>query len=434
MVLVGNDDVFHLEPGEQLGNSGRCILQYFYGYDHDQYMRYRKPTTMQAALGQYFTPEPIAALLAARIPRTVSSVLELGAGDGALAMAVRARLPHVHMTLVEIDGGLRRKLRCRLKNATLVAADVMDVDQIGERLAAVTYAATIGNPPFTFRAIPERTDELVGRYGLLCSSGGHWHRSDLVFVHESIERLQPGGTMAMILSSPLLTQTLGTGFRRRLLSEFSNVVVTELPRWLFGIEVQTFMVSGRRKAPERSASVVLNRVDSSGAPVGQIEISRGKALQRMDYGFHQASVELGTGSNHSKRLSDIDAVIIRGSRSHVQLSAAGMQHLHTSDFDIESTRFRLPKLSCGDLRMAEAGDIVIPRVGSRCLLRQGIVDSGSMPYSESVYRLRVPRRWRRAVFETLSGEVGIRWRQLNAHGACAKHLTITDLLAMPLAA
>lgn len=79
-------------------------------------------------------------------------------------------------------------------------------------------------------------------------------------------------------------------------------------------------------------------------------------------------------------------------------------------------------------------DILLPRVGTRCIDRHALVVKGQRHYTEAVYRLRVPVRHHAQVADWVLSEAGTEWRRAAARGSCAKHITVAALMEMPVPA
>lgn len=396
-------------------------------------MRYRKPSTHSETLGQFFTPPEIASLLAATLRRTPETLLELGAGKGALVEAVSTRFPGAHSTLVEVDpllvAQLRRKFRGNrvIRENVLTGANRLPLDQ--------DYAAVIGNPPYGEFAVTANDQVALRNQFPGCDRGG-WVRQDLAFLHESWTRVAHGGEMALLLAAPIVSDRAFVEVRRWLLSQAGHVTAIELPELTFeGAEVGTYLLTvGHRGRGRRANSVMVDRYLGDGCYEGKMEISTQAAIDRMDYRYHAIRGTAGGRWDGATTLDSLGVHVVRGSRSHAQFSQKQIPHVHTSDFTVESARMRLERHVELGVQLAEAGDILVPRVGSRCLLREAMVVSGKRPISEAVYRIRAPKAQRTRVFDAIAGESGRLWRMAHARGSCAKHLTVHDLLRLPVSA
>ena len=395
-------------------------------------MRYRKPRTRGDSLGQFFTPVEVASLLAAGLTKTPGSILELGAGRGALVSAVLARFPDARATFVELDGSLLRYLRRAYGEHRVLGGDVLA--QLGRMRLEDAYETVVGNPPFGEFAVKAGEQPALRSRFPGCDRGG-WMRQDLAFLHESWSRIAPGGEMAILLASPIISDPAFADVRRWLLSDAGYASVCELPEKTFeDAEVGTHLLTIRHRGRGRRArSVLLDRYLGNGLHQGRIEISVEAAIQRMDYRFNEIRAIAGKRWSKSPSLESLGAHVVRGSRSHGEFEEAGIPHIHTTDFTDDTVRMRLGRYQAEGIQLARTGDILVPRVGSRCLLREAMVVSGTQPITEAVFRLRVKPASRSRVFDALASKSGRLWRQAHARGSCAKHLTIGDLLRLPVA-
>lgn len=394
-------------------------------------MRYRKLRTRGDTLGQFFTPAEIASLLARGLKQAPDSVLELGAGHGALASAVLSRFPNTQATLVELDGRLLRHLRQTYVGHRVLGGDVLT--QLERMHLNDAYETVIGNPPFGEFAVNANDQVALRNRFPGCDRGG-WVRQDLAFLHESWSRVAAGGEMAIVLASPIICDPAFLDVRRWLLSEAGHASVCELPENTFeDAEVGTYLLTLRHRGRGRRArSVLLDRYLGDGRHQGRIDISVEAAIQRMDYRFNEIRVIAGKKWSKAPSLESLGAHIVRGSRSHGDFEQAGIPHIHTTDFTNDSIRMRLGRHQAEGVQLARTGDILVPRVGSRCLLREAMIVSGTQPITEAVFRIRVTPPNRSRVFDSLGSKSGRLWRQAHARGSCAKHLTIGDLFQFPV--
>lgn len=403
-------------------------------------MRYRHPTSRKAKLGQYFTPPPLAAALAAALKPT-DSILELGAGNGALLRAVLARFPNVATTAVELDRTLLPALERIGDSPRVIRADVLNSARLERHLGHAAFRSAIGNPPFgegpASRAAPDLRREFPE------TDRGGWIRRDLVFLWESWRRLAVGGTLAMIVASPIICDPAFQCIRAFLAAQCSRLEISELDddesgeRPFGGVEVHTFLLVAQKASRNRPGrEALLHRSTIDGRRISSMPLARTQAEStRWDYQYHRTLAELGNRARNAPTLAEMGGSVIRGSRSHTDFEQAGILHVHTNSFSDETTRIYLKRYSDHvQLNLSEPGDILVPRVGSRCLLRQAMIMRGQAPYTEAVYRIRVERRYRRRVLAVLESTFGKLWRRVHARGSCARHLTVDTLLSMPIPA
>jgi len=225
--------------------------------------------------------------------------------------------------------------------------------------------------------------------------------------------------------------------RQRLLRECSTLRVLELGSGAFpDAQVEAFVVIAKKKRiSERGRAVTLSLATADGRITSAMEISRPEASIRWDFSYHAAMKQMGAAKLQGPTLANLGAKIVRGSRTRAQFVFAGQAHIHTSAFDSGTTRMRLSQRGWhSGLTVAESGDVLIPRVGTRCLLRQAVVESGFSPITEAVYRIRIPDKYRDQVLNALEAPVGQLWRFTHARGSCARHLAVGDILSMPISA
>jgi hypothetical protein len=128
----------------------------------------------------------------------------------------------------------------------------------------------------------------------------------------------------------------------------------------------------------------------------------------------------------------IGGKIYRGNLSRNTLLQQQVPHFHTTSFPVSENEVTLDSDVQDGLPFAREGDILLARVGSRCLDRQVIVKSGKRAITDCVYRLQLPEETVHTAMASLTSTHGKLWRQMNAKGACAKYLTKESILSMPL--
>ena len=160
-------------------------------------------------------------------------------------------------------------------------------------------------------------------------------------------------------------------------------------------------------------------------------ISKEEALQRMDYSYYR-------WKSHQKCpglcpvLGDMGVEIKRGRSSKKVLSNAGIKFFHTSSFSLSSPTVKLENSFLPGELIAEPGDILISRVGKRCIGRVALLESGTQVISDCIYRLRTPAKYREIIWKALVSKEGKKWMEAHAHGVCSRCLSKKDLLDFPI--
>ncbi|AFQ47017.1 methyltransferase [Burkholderia cepacia] len=399
-------------------------------------LRFRQAKTRAEKLGQVPTPPSIAQLLASSVPADARRILDLGAGKGALAGSVLRRCLKSRALLVDIDAQAMSRLEDIAPSRTTTAnLDVLRSPIVPQlRVGRSRPDVVVSNPPYAMARLGKASIDRVRCIFPEVQDQGGWLRSDVVFAAHAWSLLGRNGSFALIVASPIVTQPAFASVRRQLISGLSNLTVTQLePKTFEKAEVDAFLITGR-KTPSRGQNVTLQRCSQDGVVVGERAISIEDAMRRMDFGYHEAMTTMNADARHViGTLATLQAAVIRGSRSKNQYAGMGLQAFHTSHFTTDAEELHLTGGQDG-FQNAYRGDILVARVGSRCLTRQARVTAGEGLFTDCVYRIRVPDAHRALVWSTLNSDFGREWRQAHAVGNCAKHLTVGTLLTMPVLA
>jgi len=255
--------------------------------------------------------------------------------------------------------------------------------------------------------------------------------TEIIFIAQNLRLLRVGGELAVIVPDRLATHHDYSDLRHALLENHGLHRVVQLPDQFFSrTEARThiFYLCKSQKCPD---AIALSGALPGGELLPEVFISSRDAIERLDYSFHSG---LQGGVSGQPTLFSLGAGVIRGALTHRQCKEQRMAYFHTTDFK----RFPDGAVSYpeyGDLPerwVAHPGDILLPRVGARCLHYAARVVSGTPILSDCVFRVRVPPEQHDAVWRALTAPQGIRWRQLAAHGVCARVLSKQSLLDMPL--
>ncbi|MFY0678398.1 MAG: SAM-dependent DNA methyltransferase [Neptuniibacter sp.] len=384
-------------------------------------------------LGQYFTPTLIAQSLVEQFTLPIKQVLELGAGEGSLGKALIHSHPNATYIGVEKDPETAQKCQNSLIDQKIITADVLNESHEAWLNDIDTVDTILGNPPFIETNLTLNTSALLSRQFPGFKLRTKKARAELLFLAHSLNKLKLNGQASFILPEIFFTSEIYRDFRRSLLLNFSDISVLELPETIFqGIEVNTCILSFT-KTKSKNSSVWLGKLDASGLITHRLKINVENAITRMDFNFHNLLSTKGFDpENNIVTLQSIGTMLKRGSGSKTAIKDKALHYFHTTSFPKSSQSIRLGNQRVDHFRYAEAGDILIPRVGSRCLEKQVLVESGQRTITDCIYQLKVPEQYIDQVLRTLDSDFGKAWRKHNAKGSCAKYLTNSSLLHMPL--
>jgi hypothetical protein len=398
-------------------------------------LRYRNPRDNADWLGQVFTPKHIAKLLVNSLPadqRRVRQIVDLGAGEGILTTSALTRFKHAKALLVEVDRRYAKSLQ-RLTKSGKFSIQVAQADALSSAWEIPASSDLIlSNPPYGAIAVTPEIQRVLEHSGLDVPVNGGWVRGDAAFTARAWDISGHGSRLGLIVASPIIRDAACRKLRTKLVSELSGLCVTQLDERTFqNAEVRAFLMTGQR-ASNRRRNVLLRKALADGTIIDEMAVSHSAAILNLDIDFHRSLARLGLNIDDiAETLGSIGASIARGSRSQTDFASLGLSAFHTTDFqDIENEVVLLGARK--GYKSAKLGDILIPRVGSRCLAKQARVVGGEGLFTDCIYRLTVNRRAFSRVWKTLTSSFGTEWRLANAGGNCAKYITVPTLLSMPV--
>lgn len=379
---------------------------------------------------QYYTPEPASRLLVDLLDMEgVASIADLGVGRGQLLREAHARWNCAALLGADIDPVNILHAQACLPGARCRHADALDPDlltHLGIPQDSVDVA--VGNPPYRDLEWSPRIETILARVGLSDCVPQKRLRSEIVFIAQNLNLLRPGGTLAVIVPDTLATGHVYEPFRRALWQRHGLYRSVRLPdRFFSGTEARTHIFY-LRKGGNAPVRITLMKADFSTSVPERRETPGDDAVYRLDINY------LRLRDYPGPTLADLGARLHRGTLSHKACRELDAAHFHTTDFLHHPSGHvrgsRMPDVP--PAWTANRGDILLPRVGARCLEHVAEVTRGRIVISDCVYALTVPEAWRRIVFRSLASPQGRAWRREMAHGVCARVLSKRDLLEMPL--
>jgi adenine-specific DNA methylase len=228
-------------------------------------MKFKSDQSYDKLRGGYYTPKPVAAFLTRwALAAGATSLLEPSCGDGVfLESALENPYPPALIHGVELDpqeAALAQNVLGQPAEKRRVYP--MDYLQFAVELdLAVKYEAVTGNPPyiryqFLEPLMQDRAQAMYKRHGLAFTK----HMNAWVpFVIDGIDRLTPGGRLAMIIPSELLNVIHAGALREFLLRECSKILVIDPLELMFTDALQgTVLLLAEKRAEQRTDEALLS--------------------------------------------------------------------------------------------------------------------------------------------------------------------------------
>ncbi|MGY6273931.1 N-6 DNA methylase [Methylomonas sp. MgM2] len=383
--------------------------------------------------GCYYTRNRVSDLLISQLQtHQPEHILDLGAGHGALLIAARRRWPNALLHAVEPHGQGHAFLRMRFPGINSQRLDGLDLhleQTLG--LEASSMDVAVCNPPYLQFANQAKFHSLFTEANLPSCLQFSTLSTDLVFLAQNLRLLKNQGELGIIVPDGLLTNHCFQLLREDLLSQHQLCSIIQLPEHIFHHTEARTHILVVRKHGTTTRTLALHRADRDGTIVESIQVNSADLVKRMDFQFwnwQQQDTKSST-SLIGLTLAELGAEIKRGLSTKNDYERAGVEYFHTSHFRHHGHYIDLPSapLSATGL-IAAQGDLLLARVGKRCIGHVGLVSHGHLPITDCVYRIRVAEPYRIPVLAALSGSSGQHWLKAYAHGVCAQVISKTDLL------
>lgn len=221
--------------------------------------------------GGYYTPPPIARLLARWAVSDDATVLEPSCGEGEIVEAAAQRATRGNVVAVELFADEAVIARSRGAGRTVVHTGDF-FEWFADKMPLGEFDAAVGNPPFLrFHTFPEehreRAFELMRHEGL---SPTRLTNAWVPFVVAATMSLRPGGRLAMVLPAELLQVTYAAELRAYLARKYRRIIIATFRTLLFeDAEQETVLLFGIRD-------------DSGNARMKWIELGGLKDLDEID--------------------------------------------------------------------------------------------------------------------------------------------------------
>ncbi|MCT4645246.1 MAG: N-6 DNA methylase [Carboxylicivirga sp.] len=373
-------------------------------------------------LGRFYTDNAISELLVNQLDNTAPKhILDLGVGDGSLLSAALNKWQDASYSAVDIeDKSFDESLQINF-----LKKDVLNnSSEITIELSDSEVDIAICNPPYTRIKSKEQYNSLFKEIGFINSLNLKYITTDLLFLAFNLSLLKDNGQLGIILPDTLITSSDFKNFRKDVL-KYDITTIIELPGKIFRkTEAKTYiLIINKSKSNSDFTNLLLS--NKSGQVENQISVSKAKLIGRMDYTFNlYTSLTVDDGVS----LNDLGAVIKRGKLSGKLLRNKGKAFFHTSDFTQQKNVSFTNNKQEENETFANKGDVLLARVGSRCLGKFCVVESGRIEISDCILKVTLSLEYVTPFVNALSSDYGKSWFKAYSHGVCAKLISKKDLL------
>lgn len=389
------------------------------------------------SLGRFYTQDLFSTLLINNIKRKApKTVLELGVGGGALIKAAYERWQHAEFYGTDIDSKSIKRITTEMPFVKIQKVNGLS-NNISKKLNINVGSIDIAvcNPPY-LKIQNEKHYESLFEESML-SSCNNLQRltSDIIFLAQNIALLKNRGELGIILPDSLIT---GHEFRLLRESLFENHRINsiiQLPDKVFPkTEARTHIIL-LQKGLSSPDQVPIYKASIDGTCNNFIQVNSNEAAVRMDFDHHSWK-QNNTDTKKFYTLSDLKVEIKRGTDSYHDLRNLHKVHFHTTHFKNSPNHklvlSSLTKRKNTQSLIAKEGDILLARVGKRCIGKSLFVKSGEVPISDCVYRIRADKKYRSKIFKALLSDRGQQWLKTTAHGVCSQVVSKIDLEKFPV--
>jgi len=318
---------------------------------------------------QFFTAQPVSDMMVSMFQQnTPNRVIDLGVGHGSLLYAAYSRYDKADFYAVDIDKNVISKISERLPFVNILHIDGLSKGlskQMRIKIGSVDIA--VCNPPY-YRL--DKTPELKNLFrevSLNNSAKLPKFTSDIVFLAQNLQMLKQKGELGIILPDSVFTGHEFIRFREDLLSNHNIRGIIQLPDKIFKkTEARTHILLMEKHGSSQN-KISLYQSDFSGNIGEAMPIPADDLLNRMDYSYY-AWRQHNKYSTDMITLDDLKVEIKRGRKTKKYLQENRIPFFHTTSFPPGSeTKVEFKSNSAFNDVFAEPGDILIARVGKRCI-------------------------------------------------------------------
>ena len=403
-------------------------------YLNKKYGNHKKvPSDMSPRLNfkQFFTPQKYSQVMIDALNiKTPKKIIDLAIGGGSLLVEAIKKWKDATYYGNDIDKTCCKNICENHDNIKkCFNEDIFERNSISKiRKKTGKVDLCVGNPPFDLIKQDKNIREILKNNNLDKLYKSDFIPAEVIFILQCFEILSKDGTLALILPDGFFVNSYLEKFRDFLITNYKIEKIVELPSNIFKkTDAKTHILILNKSKPSNDISITLIK------DLNSIQITKEQAINRMDYNFYS----IANKYNKYKNISNLDIEFVRGKSKYLIKNIKYNHILHTTSFsngNIVSNNLRTTKqlLKYKD-KIAQAGDIIIARVGSSCLGKVGMVEKGYFVATDCVFIIRVKDiKMRNDIFKLLQSKDGQEWIKANSKGVAAKHITLKDIKKFPI--
>lgn len=387
-------------------------------------------------LGRYYTRDNISKLLVDNLDYVYAkNILELGIGDGTLTRAASERWKVAKFYAADIDEASVNKVKKSLSFVKVEKIDSLDQNAyISLNIEKETMDIAICNPPYLRHNLTDEDNKVFKEVNLTSCISNKYITTDIIFLAKNLLFLKRDSELAIILPDSIITNVYYESLRKDLLTQHKVKKIIQLPDNIFNKTEARTHILFLKKGGDTDKLVEVSKSDVEGNIVDSILVDKNELQYRMDYDYNLWKRNQIKFKNRIS-LQNICTSIQRGNRTKKYFIEKNIPYFHTTgykNYGDEIISLIEPSTLPEELTLAEAGDILIARVGTRCIGKVAIVKKGVIPITDCIYRIRTDYDNSTVIFDALKSNYGQEWLKANAHGVCANVISKKDLINFPI--
>jgi type I restriction enzyme M protein len=300
------------------------------------------------------------------------------------------------------------------------------------------HVSIVANPPYTeIVATAAMTRDLHAAFPGVSTKLGH-KRAELYFLARSLLLAKKTrGTVSVLMPMGFADGDIYSQYRASLMVHYGLLKAIEVSAVFEQTEARTvLLVIDTSKHDTRDVEV--SRYDPIKDIVSTVYYGPLKAGERLDARYQEGKILVGAVR---VRLQDIGVTVVRGRVSYKESRDLAMPAVHTTDLSkamrgkldiVVQTKKNAKENAYFSAILAEEGDILLSRTGTRVSWKPIVISSGRAPITDHVFRIRVPPEQQQRVTRAFSHPAFEPWLASVSKGVCATVITKKDLMTMPI--